>query len=188
LSGFEFAPPTPEQIPSPPKEGVSPTSSIPQQTAQSPGGGPQTFIAGIRGYLSEEQVEPAAQRVRSELSNAFGQNPADQVEGLVYVVASLNIQLSHERHYNLIYGSQLRLMEQMIGGSVSTEFARRIYEEAKSAFPEVYRNYTFKQWIEFLVRSGLCAVGEDGHYVLTPYGRGFLRYIVDRRLSPNKLF
>jgi hypothetical protein len=186
LSGFKFAAPQPEQIPSPPKEGVAATS--PQPPSQTAGGdriGP--FIANIRGHLSPEQVEPAAQIVRAELDKTFGSDPADQVEGLVYAVASLNIQLSHERNYNLIYGSQLRLMEQMIGGGISVEVARRLYEEAKAAFEEVYRNYTFEQWIGFLVRSGLISV-QDANYVLTPYGRGLLRYILDRQLPPNKPF
>jgi hypothetical protein len=188
LSGFEFAPPPPEQIPSPPKEGVSATSSTPQPPTPTQAGNLQSFIAGLRGFLSDEQVEPAAQRVRAELNNTFGPKPADQLEGLVYSVASLNIQLSHEKIYNAIFGSQLRLIGQMIGGGVSTEIARRIYEEVKAAFPEVYRNYTFEQWIGFLASSGLCAVGDSGTYVLTPYGRGFWKYIADRRLSLNKPF
>jgi hypothetical protein len=175
-----------EQIPSPPKEGVSPTSSTSQPPA--PGGDRlYQFIANIRGYLADEQVEPAAQMVRSQLDTTFGPTPADQVQGLVYAVTSLNIQLSHEKSYNVIFGSQLRLMAQMIAGG-SAEVARRIYEEAKSAFPEFYLNYTFEQWIGFLVGSGLCTAGEGGNYVLTPHGRGFLKYIVDRRLSPNKIF
>ena len=51
-------------------------------------------------------------------------------------------------------------------------------------FPDAYRSYTFEQWITFLVGSGLATVGQD-NYVLTPYGRGLLRYIVDRQLQPN---
>ena len=85
-------------------------------------------------------------------------------------------------------------MEQMIGGGASVELAQKIYDEAKSAFPEIYRNITFEQWITQPVMqpserlpSGLCTVG-DAKYVLTPYGRGFLKYIVDRQLTPNKLF
>ena len=75
-------------------------------------------------------------------------------------------------------------MEQMIGGGASVELAQKIYDEAKSAFPEIYRNITFEQWITFLVASGLCTVG-DAKYVLTPYGRGFLKYIVDRQLTAD---
>ena len=59
----------------------------------------QAFIARIRGFLSDEQVEGAAQKVRADLG-ALGPNPTDQVEGLVYLVASLHIQLLHEKNYN----------------------------------------------------------------------------------------
>lgn len=183
LSGFKFAPPASEQLPSPPKEGVAETSSSLQPTGR---GRVHEFIAGVKGWLSG-QLEPAAQRVRSELDQTFGTNPSDQVEGLVYVVASLNVQLSYERNFNAIYGSQLRLMEQMIGGGVSTDVARKFYEEAKAMFPDIYRSNTFEQWITFLVGSGLVTVGH-ANYVLTQYGRGFLKYIVDRQLPTNKLF
>lgn len=99
LSGFEFAPP-PEQLPSPPKEGVAVTSSTVRPSGRDR---LHEFIAGLRGFLAE-QLEPAAQRVRSELDQTFGTNPSDQIEGLVYTVASLNVQLSHERLFYLIYG------------------------------------------------------------------------------------
>jgi hypothetical protein len=107
LSGFKFSPPPSEQVPSPPKEGVATTSPLKSTGSDRV----REFIAGVKGWLSE-QLEPAAQRVRAELDQTFGTNPSDQVEGLVYVVASLNVQLTHERHFNAIYGSQLRLMEQ----------------------------------------------------------------------------
>jgi hypothetical protein len=78
-------------------------------------------------------------------------------------------------------------MELMIGGAVSAEVAGRFYEEAKAAFPEAYRNYTFGQWIGFLIRSVLITVQGD-NFILTPYGRGLLRYILDNHLPPNKSF
>src|SRR5262249_13978538 len=155
----KFAPPSPEQIPSPPKEGVSVIST--QAPAQATGGDRlHQFIANVRGYLSDEQIEPAARMVRDQLDKTFGPNPADQLEGLAYALASLNIQLSHEKNYNAIFGSQLRLLEQMIAGSgVPVEIARKTFEEAKSAFPEVYRDFTFDQWIGFLMGSGLSTAG-----------------------------
>jgi hypothetical protein len=183
LSGFKFAPPS-EQLPSPPKEGVAATSATLQPSGRDR---VREFIAGLRGFFAE-QIEPAAQKVRNELDQTFGTNPSDQIEGLVYAVASLNVQLTHERHFYVIYGSQLRLMEQMIGGGVSTDVTRKLYEEAKAAFSEAYRNYTFEQWIGFLVGSGLVTVGQGGNYILTPYGRGLLKYIVDRQLPTNKPF
>jgi hypothetical protein len=186
LTGAKFAPPPPEQVPSRPQEGVFPTSSGSQLA---PGGDRvQQFIAGVRGYLSDEQVEPAVQKVRAELISTFGANPSDQVEGLLYVVASLNIQITHERNYNAIYGSQLRLMEQMIPAvGVSADAAHKAFEEAKAAWPDAYRVFTFEQWIGFLTTTGLVST-EGANYVLTPYGRGFLKYIVDKRYSPNKIF
>jgi hypothetical protein len=69
---------------------------------------------------------------------------------------------------------------------VSPNFARIAYDEAKASYPDIYRTITFEQWIGFLVGAWLCSLASNGNYVLTVYGRGFLKYIVDRRYAVNK--
>jgi hypothetical protein len=69
---------------------------------------------------------------------------------------------------------------------VPQDVARQTYEAAKSTYPEVYRHFPFEHWIGFLQNGGLITVAPSGNYVLTPYGRGFLKYILDRRLSVTK--
>jgi hypothetical protein len=144
--------------------------------------------------VSEDQLAGPVKIIRDDLTKDVGPDPKNQVEALTYLSAGLNVQLTHERNYNAIFGSQLQLLEQMnpaIG--VPPSVPRQIYDAAKAAFPEMYRDYTFDQWIAFLQNGGLITVGGHslstlGNYVLTPYGRGFLKYIVDRRLSVNKPF
>jgi hypothetical protein len=189
LTGAKFAPPLPpEQVASPPErvlQAPGPQLPAPQEGSSRL----QQYITSVRAFIPYEQVDVAVQRVRADLNQAIGSNPGDQAEALVYTVASLNIQLAQERNYNAIYGSQLRLLAQMTSSAgVSPAVTRQVFEEAKAAYPEAYRTYTFEQWIGFLQASGLCAIAENGNYVLTPFGRGFLKYIVDRRLPTNKLF
>jgi hypothetical protein len=93
----------------------------------------------------------------------------------------------HERNYNAIFGGQLNLLAQAnAGGGAIPATAQAIYETARSVLPEFYKNFTFQQWIGFLTNSGLVEVGPTGNRLLTTYGRGLLKYIVDRRLSVNK--
>jgi hypothetical protein len=127
--------------------------------------------------------------VRSDLIMKIGQNLQDQVEALIYALASTNIQLVHEKNYNLIFGSQITLLAQMnTDAGVPPDTARSIYDTAKSAFPDLYRTYSYEQWIGFVQGSGLCTVAPSGNYVLTAFGRGFLKYILDRHLPVNKPF
>jgi hypothetical protein len=111
LTGAKFAVPPPEQTPAPPKEGVLPTSGPQPETQPEGSNRVQQYIANIRGALSDG-LDWAVQGIRADLQR-FSSNPAEQIETLVYTVASLNLQIAHERNYSAIYGSQLRLLAQM---------------------------------------------------------------------------
>ncbi len=67
--------------------------------------------------------------------------------------------------------------------ALAPALARQLYERAKQTNQTLYATYTFEQWIGFLMQSGLLAMDATGNYVLTNYGRGFLKYIVDRQLT-----
>jgi hypothetical protein len=191
LTGAKFAPPPPpEQVPPP-----SPASPLPtpgdsaQSGALAASDRTQQFIAEIKSRVSEDQLRSSVQALREQLPSRTGTDPKQQVEGLIYFAASLAIQLGHEQVYRSIYGSQLEALAQMIpAGGAPPNVAKDIYERAKASFPDAYRSYTFEQWIRFLFQTGLCQIGPNGDYVLTPYGRGFLKYIVDAHLPPNKPF
>ena len=202
-AGAKFAPL--EQVPTSPVQGVSAnpttpaspttpaTPSAPRPLAQTPNlpatTGVRDFIESIRRFISDDQLNMAVLLVRSDLIAKIGQNPQDQVEALIYALASMNIQLAHEKNYNLIFGSQVALLAQMnTDAGVPPAVARSSYDNAKSAFPDLYRTYSYEQWIGFLQGSGLCTIAPNGNYVLTPLGRGFLKYILDRHLPVNKPF
>jgi hypothetical protein len=71
---------------------------------------------------------------------------------------------------------------------VPPNVAKGVYDTAKTAYPEVYRSYTFEQWIGYLQGTGLINIAPNGNYVLTRYGRGLLKYILDWHLATNKPF
>jgi hypothetical protein len=129
-----------------------------------------------------DQLQDGLKNTRQYLAEKIGPDPKDQIEALIYLTSSLNVQIAHERNYNVIFGSQLQLLAQANGaGGVRPIVARNLYEAAKSTHPEVYRTFSFEQWIGFLQEGGLITVESSGNYLLTSYGRGFLKYIVDRQ-------
>jgi hypothetical protein len=187
-TGAKFAPPE-QQVPTDPTKIAVPTESAKAAIgdARADKANLQTYIGKLKLFVSEDQLEPSVKKMHSDLLELIGSNTTDQIEALEYLAAALNVQLSHERNYNTIFGSQLGLLAQANAG-VTPEMARALYEKAKAANPTLYSTYTFDQWIGFLINSGLLQLGPRGAYVLTNYGRGFLKYIVDRQLAVNKPF
>jgi hypothetical protein len=207
-AGAKLAPLPHEQIASPPpNEGIGEATASPPSsggvvsaavgsargTGRADGISPSTagsvelYISKLKNIVSEDQLEPAVQAIRRQLATTIGPTPQDQLEGLIYLAAWLNVQLIHERNSGMIFGSQIRLLAQMNSQpEVTPAEAMQVYNEAKAAYPDFYRSITFEQWIGFLTTAGLCAMGPNGNYVLTPFGHGFMRYIWDRRLPLNK--
>jgi hypothetical protein len=145
----------------------------------------QTNVQQIRSNISADQLDPLVQKIRGELADV---SKSDLLEAMPYFLAGLGIQLSHERNYITIFGSQLNLLAQANGaGGITVEFANVLYEQAKAANPQLYAITRFDQWIGFLITAALLAQS-GGAYVLTNYGRGFLKYLVDRQLPVNKPF
>jgi hypothetical protein len=72
----------------------------------------QQLISNITAFISKDQLDPSLQTTRSDLETKIGHELKDQVEALLYNSASLNVQLAHEKNYNVIFGSQLQLLAQ----------------------------------------------------------------------------
>ncbi len=139
------------------------------------------FVAGIKQFISPEQLEPAVEQLKKEL-RGHTTDKDEQLEIMIYGVASLNIQLAHERTYRNIFGSQVNALVAMnVAGGASEETLKQIYAPAAAQYVEVYKTFSFEAWVTFLVNSGL-AVRTENNYQTTPYGRGFLKYAVDKHL------
>lgn len=139
------------------------------------------FIAGIKQFISPEQLEPAVEKIKNEL-RAHTTDKDEHLEIMIHGVASLNIQLAHERTYRNIFGSQVNALVSMnVAGGASEDTLKQIYAQAAAQYVELYKTYSFDAWIAFLVTSGLASRIEN-HYQTTAYGRGFLKYAVDMHL------
>lgn len=189
LTGAKFAPPE-QQVPAHPSSVGEASTLGKDKKPDEPLGTPNVagFIGQLKSFISDDQLQPTAQKIRTDLIGVVGNDLSDQKEALIYYSASLSIQLSHEKNYNAIFGSQLTVLTQANGiGGIPPATAKLIYEQiAKPSNPTLYATYTFEAWIGFLINSGLLATDAAGNYVLTIYGRGFLKYMVDRQLTVFK--
>lgn len=196
-AGVELAP-SPTQQTANPADSLDPlrmsTGTPTSASAPVTGAGTRTsaqeFIAKARAEISADQLDPTAARVRQELDELANGDLTAKINIMIYAYSIANIQLAHERNYHVIFGSQIELLAQanIFSDGLSDEATRAIYNRAAESYPDLYRTYTFEQWSSFLKNSGLCSIDAQQHFVVTPFGRGFLRYIIDRKLNYQKAY
>lgn len=147
---------------------------------------PALLTHKLMQIVSSDQLDPTVQSMRDNILKEIGPDKESQNDALVHVAAAFSVQLGHERAYRLIFGSQLSALAQMNGAAgASKESVKAIYDQAVATFPDFYKGFSFEAWIGFLKNSQF--VNENAEsYSLSPYGRGFLKYIVDQQLPPNK--
>jgi hypothetical protein len=145
------------------------------------------LIAGIRQYVSPEQLDPAIEITRRLVERTA--NKDEQISTLLHAAASLSIQLEHERTYRIIFGSQILALERMNRpGGLTEEELQEIYSAAIAAYPAgLTKRSDYDSWKGYITIS-LARKNNEGNYELTATGRGFLRYIIDQQLSATKPF
>jgi hypothetical protein len=105
--------------------------------------------------------------------------PNSDDDDLLTLSGALLVGGMFERTYGLIFGSQISFLQQMNGGPLTIEHAREFYDRAKAAFVEVYKNYSFEQWLNFMESFILLSKTADGRLAITARGRGFLSYLTE---------
>jgi hypothetical protein len=60
-----------------------------------------------------------------------------------------------------------------------------MYETAKTAYPDIYKDFSFETWIRFPINAGL--MREEATVLrITPLGQDFLHYLVQNSLTNPK--
>ena len=114
-----------------------------------------------------------------------------QVENLVTQVAGLQTALLFERIYQTIFGSQIRLLEELrLKGTVGAcyEDTSAYYEQIRMQWPTL-NSYALESYLNYLVNSGLIELFLEGgrrKYRITGLGINFLEYIKKLNYPKNK--
>jgi hypothetical protein len=106
-------------------------------------------------------------------------------EYLVRLLAAALTREWFERIYSFILGSQIRLLQKLneMSPGLTEEEVKSFYQSAATQFPEIYQSFKFEDWRTFLETTCGFIRNEDDRYTITPYGFGFLKYIVSQRFS-----
>jgi len=122
-------------------------------------------------------------RLREEL-NGFEAGKREPV--LVRALAHSRLEAGHEFTYNRIFGSQILALKRLNEVSRATvDDAREFFKPFAEQFPQLYNNYGFDAWLGFLL--GGAMIVQNGNVLeISDFGRDFLVYLTERRLSENK--
>jgi hypothetical protein len=71
--------------------------------------------------------------------------------------------------------------DEAVRDAAPRDAVRLTYENAAASNPEFYRNYTFDQWLNFLVSYGLVAVDRNT-VKIDDFGRLFVQYLAQQQL------
>ena len=107
---------------------------------------------------------------------------------LLRSLAQTRIERGHEFIYNRIFGSQIEALKRLNTlTSATVDDARAFLKPYVEQFPEFYKNYSFENWLRFLVSNGL--VIQQGELIkFSEFGREFLIYLSTARLTETKPF
>ena len=91
--------------------------------------------------------------------------------------------------YSQIFGSQISALQSLNiqKAPVGADILSLFYATAHQQYSEVYKTYSFQQYLDYLTASGLVGVNENGYFI-TNYRRGFLMFLSETALTTNKAF
>lgn len=113
---------------------------------------------------------------------------ADRERYLIRHLASAWVTQFLEYVYNTIFGSQiqaLQILNQNPTG-LPVQLVKMWYDVGKAGLPEVYENWSFENWLNYLETSMLISVSGESVQI-TAFGNEFLRYLVQNQKTTAKL-
>ncbi len=134
-------------------------------------------------------IKEAEERIYKSLEALNINNESEKVKVLAKHHANLQIRSGYFEAYNLIFGSQILLLQALNvqREPVESQFLVTFYESAKNQYPDFYSSYTFESYINFMKTVGFINT-EHGKYFITVLGRGFLTYLVETGSNLRKIF
>jgi hypothetical protein len=176
--------------------------SLPRRpvTVKGPGGWEATVGAAeqlqeARKPPIEAAIQTAAPAARPAVADLEGRlraqlvgDQAQQTGVLLRELAETRVRAGHESIYRLIFGSQIQALKQLdLRGTATVQEARQYYDNLIPLHPDLYPNYPFESWLNFLV--AMLLVQRDGDLLSTTiYGHDFLMYLTANRISEAKPF
>ena len=149
---------------------------------------PNKNLERIQSNFNPETLEVFRKTVLNE-SNVDSFKTHEEREQVLFSYSQMiYLIMQFNRIYNLIYGSQIRILDRLNSSNDETlESIMPFFEEAKRNDPKFYGDYPYKNYLEFLSSYSLIQI-EANSVKITPIGIDFFKYIVESGFSLNRIF
>lgn len=116
-------------------------------------------------------------------------DPQKKVEALLRYSAVIRIIFDFDRIALNVYGSQINILNflnsKQTQGEAVNILKSSFYDSVATAHPNVFANYTFEQYMNFLISFTLVQL-KGNQCFITDFGREFLKYIVAAGLTGQR--
>jgi hypothetical protein len=127
-------------------------------------------------------------RIKAELNNRGLETEDDTVKVLIKYLAAAQILLGFEQIHNLIFGSQIYLLKKLnevVGQGQKKEYVLGYFENIKELFKEQLGNWSFEQYMAFLLSWSLVTVDKENYHI-TNLGVEYLTWMARNGHSENR--
>ena len=125
--------------------------------------------------------------ILAQLSTFALRSDEEKIKVLIRAFATTRIALEHNTAAYTIFASQLRLLIALNAApsGLLIEEIERFYTEARAAFPDLYANRSFDDWLGFVISQNL-VVRRDRRLEIAQFGSDFLKHLVDAKLTCDR--
>lgn len=135
--------------------------------------------------MASPQNKELVEQIREEYEERFKNyetNIKATVDSLFDEISKKDLELEFERIYNLIFGSQVRLLEILLpnsGDGLPRNFMDSFFNNVKSLWSNL-ATWNTDSYLGYLIGVNLIEMTTMGNYKITSKGEGFLSYITSR--------
>ena len=125
--------------------------------------------------------------MKNYLANIQFDSSEEREALLLRTLARSQVHAQFDRTSMLIYGSQLELVVEASSrlSGIGEEELRNKFEQVKSADPLFHEQTTLDSYRGFLLNTGLL-ISEGDRLKITPFGKEFLKFLVDNGLTHRR--
>lgn len=141
--------------------------------------------------LMEEPVSASIlereKTIKIQLQSFNLKNEEEKISTLSRALATTRVTLEFNNIAHAIFGSQVTLLVLLSGthNGITQNQAETIFEQAKTAFPELHSGKKFDDWLMYLHSNNLITSTET-KIDITQFGTDFLKHLVDSRMAYNR--
>ena len=145
-----------------------------------------TFVELMKEPISASTLA-REKAVQNQLQTFGLKSVEEKISFLSRALATTRVTLEFNNIAYTIFGSQITLLVRLSGThqSIPDNHVKDIFNQAQLSFPELHKEKTFEEWLNYLKNNDLISINKD-RLNISQYGSDFLKHLIDARLAYNR--